>query len=322
MAIPDNLDYVTAVVAAVRREFRLRRTPIVFAGFSQGVAMAYRAAAQIRCDGVIALAGDIPPDVTQPLPEVLIGRGSRDDWYTDEKVAADLARLKQLATHAEACVFDGGHEWTDADWLAARATRSSWLREPMSIYEVHMGSWQRGPDGRFLTYRELADRLVPYVKDLGFTHIEMLPIMEHPFAGSWGYQVIGFFAPTSRFGTPDDFRYFVDECHRYGLGVILDWVPGHFPKDRHGLAEFDGTALYEHADPRKGEHQDWGTLIFNYGRHEVRSFLLSSALFWLDQYHADGLRVDAVAREHTIPGLGSAAIQAARITRPVRNRRR
>jgi 1,4-alpha-glucan branching enzyme len=189
------------------------------------------------------------------------------------------------------------YEWGDSDWMARRRAAGSWLHRPMAIYEVHLGSWARVPEdgNRFLTYRELASQLVPYVKELGFTHIELLPVMEHPFSGSWGYQVLGFFAPTSRFGTPEDFKFFVDSCHRAGLGVILDWVPGHFPKDDHGLARFDGTALYEHADPRQGEHQDWGTLIFNYGRNEVRNFLLSNALFWLEEYHADGLRVDAVA---------------------------
>jgi 1,4-alpha-glucan branching enzyme len=192
---------------------------------------------------------------------------------------------------------DGSYEWHDQDWMRERASHDGWRERPMAVYEVHVGSWRRVVEegNRFQTYREMAASLVPYVRDMGFTHIELMPIMEHPFGGSWGYQVSGFFAPTSRFGTPDDFRHFVDECHRQGIGVILDWVPGHFPKDRHGLAEFDGTALYEHADPRKGEHQDWGTLIFNYGRDEIRSFLFSNALFWLEECHLDGLRVDAVA---------------------------
>ena len=190
-----------------------------------------------------------------------------------------------------------GYSWNDAGWMTARPQRGAWIERPMSIYEVHLGSWARVPEegDRFLTYREMAARLVPYAKETGFTHIELLPVMEHPFSGSWGYQVLGFFAPTSRFGPPEDFKYFVDACHQAGLGLILDWVPGHFPKDEHGLAQFDGTALYEHADPRQGEHQDWGTLIFNYGRNEVRNFLLSNALFWLEEYHVDGLRVDAVA---------------------------
>ncbi len=189
------------------------------------------------------------------------------------------------------------YEWRDGEWMARRETCGTWLDRPMSVYEAHLGSWARVPEegNRFLTYRELAHRLVPYVKESGFSHIELLPVMEHPFSGSWGYQVLGFFAPTSRFGPPEDFKYFVDACHQAGLGVILDWVPGHFPKDAHGLAHFDGTALFEHADPRQGEHQDWGTLIFNYGRNEVRNFLLSNALFWLEEYHVDGLRVDAVA---------------------------
>jgi 1,4-alpha-glucan branching enzyme len=187
--------------------------------------------------------------------------------------------------------------WRDAEWMATRESFNSWLERPMSVYEVHLGSWARVPEdgNRFLSYRELADRLVPYVQESGFTHVEFLPVMEHPFSGSWGYQVLGFFAPTSRFGPPEDFKYLVDAFHRADIAVILDWVPGHFPKDEHGLARFDGTALYEHADPRQGEHQDWGTLIFNYGRNEVRTFLLSNALFWLEEYHVDGLRVDAVA---------------------------
>jgi 1,4-alpha-glucan branching enzyme len=189
------------------------------------------------------------------------------------------------------------YDWGDEEWMRTRADQHSWFHKPMAVYEVHLGSWARIPEegDRYLTYGELAQRLIPYVKEMGYTHIELLPVMEHPFSGSWGYQVTGFFAPTSRFGPPQEFKRFVDECHRHGIGVILDWVPGHFPKDAHALASFDGTALYEHADPRQGEHREWGTLIFNYGRNEVRNFLLANALYWLKEYHADGLRVDAVA---------------------------
>jgi 1,4-alpha-glucan branching enzyme len=186
--------------------------------------------------------------------------------------------------------------WSDEAWLVARA-RSHPLHEPLSIYEVHLGSWRRVPEqgDRFLDYRELASELADYVAEMGFTHVELLPVMEHPFYGSWGYQTIGYFAPSRRYGGPREFMAFVDHLHRRGIGVILDWVPAHFPRDPHGLVYFDGTHLYEHADPRQREHPDWGTLIFNYGRHEVANFLLDSALFWLDRYHADGLRVDAVA---------------------------
>ena len=186
------------------------------------------------------------------------------------------------------------HVWNDQDWLENRATRD-WLHAPMNIYEVHAGSWRRHPDGRFYTWNELAETLVPYVAEMGYTHIELLPITEHPLDESWGYQTTGYFAPTSRFGSPDELRSFIDTCHQAGIGVLLDWVPGHFPQDRWGLARFDGTALYEHEDPRLGLHQDWGTHIFNYGRNEVRGFLLSSAWYWLSEFHFDGLRVDAVA---------------------------
>ena len=188
------------------------------------------------------------------------------------------------------------YSWNDTDWLAARE-KKNWLDSPISVYEVHLGSWRRVPEDadRWLTYRELGDQLIPYVKELGYTHIELLPIMEHPFDGSWGYQTLGYFSATSRFGTPTDFMYFVDRCHQAGIGVILDWTPAHFPRDAHGLAQFDGTHLYEHADPRQGAHPDWGTLVYNYGRNEVVNYLVSNALFWLDKYHIDGLRVDAVA---------------------------
>jgi 1,4-alpha-glucan branching enzyme len=193
-------------------------------------------------------------------------------------------------------VWDLEYQWSDHDWMQERKARNS-LHAPISIYEVHLGSWMRVPEenNRPLTYRETAPRLADYVKRMGFTHVEFLPVMEHPFYGSWGYQTTGYFAPTSRYGTPQDFMYLVDYLHQNGIGVILDWVPSHFPSDGHGLAYFDGTHLFEHSDSRQGFHPDWKTLIFNYGRNEVRSFLLSSAMFWLDKYHADGLRVDAVA---------------------------
>jgi 1,4-alpha-glucan branching enzyme len=186
------------------------------------------------------------------------------------------------------------HAWQDASWLTRRAGWD-WLHAPMNIYELHAGSWLRHADGRFYSWRELAERLVPYVAGLGFTHIELLPITEHPLDESWGYQTTGFFAPTARFGAPDDLRALVDACHAAGIGCILDWVPGHFPADDGALAHFDGSPLYEHGDPRRGRHPDWGTYIFNYGRNEVRSFLLSSACYWLEEFHFDGLRVDAVA---------------------------
>jgi 1,4-alpha-glucan branching enzyme len=199
---------------------------------------------------------------------------------------------------ASVVVADPAHEWGDGAWLARRAD-TDLLRRPMAVYEVHLGSWRHTGEGdgpiRPLTYRELADQLPDYVADLGFTHVEMMPVAEHPFSGSWGYQVSGYYAPTSRFGTPDDFRILVDKLHQRGIGVILDWVPAHFPRDEFALARFDGTALYEHADPRQGEHPDWGTLVFNFGRNEVRNFLVANALYWIEVFHIDALRVDAVA---------------------------
>ncbi len=197
---------------------------------------------------------------------------------------------------ATACVVHNPeqYQWADTGWMDARRAYGPPMDKPVNIYEVHLGSWRKADDA-YLNYRDLARQLVEYCTWMGYTHIELMPITEHPFDGSWGYQTVGYFAPTSRFGTPDDFRYFVDHCHTHGMGVFLDWVPAHFPKDSHGLARFDGTPLYEHADPRLGEHKDWGTYIFNFGRNEVRNFLIASALFWLDEYHIDGLRVDAVA---------------------------
>jgi 1,4-alpha-glucan branching enzyme len=240
--------------------------------------------------------------------ELFIPGVAAGDRYKYELVAADgrlILKSDPLAFAMEAppataslVVAFPAHTWADQEWLERRAN-SDLLRSPMAVYEVHLGSWRHaGPmDGapRPLTYRELAEQLPDYVADLGFTHVEMMPVAEHPFSGSWGYQVSGYYAPTARFGTPDDFRALVDALHERGIGVILDWVPAHFPRDEFALARFDGTALYEHADPRLGEHPDWGTLVFNFGRNEVRNFLVANALYWIEEFHVDGLRVDAVA---------------------------
>ncbi len=235
------------------------------------------------------------------VPGVVAG-----ELYKYEVVGADgsqvmkadpyAAQTEQPPSTASRVAAPSDHAWQDGDWLAGRG-RANDRESPIAVYEVHLGSWRRNlaEGGRYLSYRELAEQLVPYVADLGFTHIEVMPIAEYPFDGSWGYQPVSLFAPTARYGTPDDFREFVDACHRAGLGIWVDWVPGHFPNDAHGLERFDGTALYEHADPRQGLHRDWNTLIYNYGRREVANFLLSAALCWLREYHIDGIRVDAVA---------------------------
>jgi len=220
---------------------------------------------------------------------------SQSHGYHIDK-ADPIGLLHEKPPRTASVVWDLNYQWNDNDWMQKRGERNS-LRAPQAVYEVHLGSWMRVPEehNRPLTYRETAPRLAEYVGQMGFTHVEFLPVMEHPFYGSWGYQTTGYFAPTSRYGTPQDFMYLVDYLHQHGIGVILDWVPSHFPSDAHGLAYFDGTHLYEHADSRQGFHPDWKTHIFNYGRAEVRSFLMSSAMFWLDKYHIDGLRVDAVA---------------------------
>lgn len=234
------------------------------------------------------------------MPQVASGEtykfSLRTRWGEVIEKADPYAFAAELPPKTASIVHDlDGYHWNDDDWLHRRRA-ANWFAEPVSIYEVHLGSWRRPKDGRrYLSYRELAHQLVEYVGEMGYTHIQLMPITEYPFDGSWGYQATGYFAPTSRYGSPDDFRYVVDRCHQHGIGVLIDWVPAHFPTDGHALGRFDGTALFEHEDTRKGFHPDWNTYIYNYGRNEVRSFLLSSARFWCEQYHVDGLRVDAVA---------------------------
>src|SRR5512143_1961965 len=220
---------------------------------------------------------------------------SRDRGHRGDK-GDPFAFCWETPPRTSSVVWDLAYEWSDGEWMDNRHARNS-LQSPFSVYELHMGSWRRVPEqnNRSLTYREMAAYLPEYIKDSGFTHVEFMPIMEHPFYGSWGYQVTGYFAPTSRYGAPQDFMHLIDRLHQEGIGVVLDWVPSHFPHDIHGLVYFDGTHLYEHVDPRKGYHPEWHSYIFNYGRYEVRNFLISNALFWLDKYHADGLRIDAVA---------------------------
>lgn len=237
------------------------------------------------------------------IPDV--EEGALYKYLIETKDGARLYKADPYANYAElrpgtaSAVFDiTSFKWSDTKWLETRAKAKDSYAQPMAIYEIHPGSWKRHPgreDEGYYSYRDLADTLIPYVQEMGYTHIELMGISEYPFDGSWGYQVTGYYAPTARYGTPADFAYFVNECHRHNIGVFLDWVPAHFPKDAHGLANFDGTCLYEYADPRKGEHPDWGTKIFDYGKNEVKNFLIGSALIWIEHYHIDGLRVDAVA---------------------------
>ena len=261
----------------------------------------------------VAVAGDFndwsetanPMTLIAPeIWEAVVDGVSKYDCYKYAIQTTDgrlLMKADPYAVHQEtrpgtaSKVYDlPSYKWTDSDWFAQQKEVSV-LDKPVNIYEIHFGSWKQHEDGTFLTYREMADTLVPYVKDMGYTHIEMMPIMEYPFDGSWGYQVTGYFAPTSRYGVPEDLMYFMDTCHKAGIGVILDWVPAHFPKDAHGLYAFDGECTYEYSDLKKGEHKEWGTRVFDYGKNEVRSFLISSAMYWADLFHFDGIRVDAVA---------------------------
>ncbi len=251
-----------------------------------------RGAARLASRGSSGVWEGFVPGVTAgALYKYFVER--REGGYGVEK-ADPVGFAAEIRPQTASKVWNLDYTWGDAGWMRARAAAHR-LDAPIAVYEVHLGSWMRDDGDRWLGYREAAERLVAYVRTTGFTHVELMPITEHPFDGSWGYQTVGYFAPTSRFGTPQDFMAFVDTLHQAGIGVLVDWVPAHFPRDEHGLAYFDGTHLYEHADPRQGEHPDWGTLIFNYGRNEVVSFLVSNALFWLDRYHVDGLRIDAVA---------------------------
>jgi 1,4-alpha-glucan branching enzyme len=254
-----------------------------FAGWGEGVALS-----PVGSSGIWAgsLAG-VGPGATYKY------RVAAKNGYRVEK-ADPYAAETEVPPRTASIVWQQSHVWTDHEWMKTRGRKNA-LDAPISIYEVHLGSWMRGDHHRHLTYRELAPRLAAHVARLGYTHVELMPVMEHPFYGSWGYLVTGFFAPSARYGTPDDFMFLVDHLHEKGIGVILDWVPAHFPSDEHGLIYFDGTHLYEHADPRLGHHPDWKSAIFNFGRHEVQSFLLSSANCWLERFHADGLRIDAVA---------------------------
>lgn len=247
----------------------------------------------VRWDGSGIWEGFIP-GVGKGLPYKFHILSKSRDYRVDK--GDPLGLFWEVSPRTASIVWDLEYPWQDEKWMRNRRENNE-LRAPISVYEIHLGSWQRSAEegGRFLTYREIAPRLVEYVKEMGFTHVEFLPVMEHPFYGSWGYQISGYFAPTSRYGTPQDFMFLIDHLHREGIGIILDWVCSHFPTDEHGLAYFDGTHLYEHEDPRKGFHPDWKSYIFNYGRNEVQNFLISSAIFWLDKYHIDGLRLDAVA---------------------------
>jgi 1,4-alpha-glucan branching enzyme len=232
------------------------------------------------------------PDVGSGARYKYLILGADDQW---REKADPMAYHTEVPPQTSSVVFDSGYTWSDDTWMTERASRTDVHQRPMSVYEMHLGSWKKHHDGRPYTYAEIADELVPYLQELGFTHVELLPVMEHPFGGSWGYQVTSYFAPTARFGDPDGFRHLVDRLHQAGIGVIVDWVPAHFPKDEFALARFDGTPLYEDPNPTRGEHPDWGTYVFNFGRKEVRNFLVANALYWLEEFHIDGLRVDAVA---------------------------